>query len=364
MTTSEHRFDLIVIGSGPAGQKGAIAGAKLGKRVAMVDRREMTGGVSLHTGTIPSKTLREAVLYLTGYRQRAFYGRDYKLKQEISIADLMERVNTVVARETAVIREQLGRNGVAMIDGIAHFTSPRTLEVEGKQRAQLLEADYILIACGTRAVRSPEIPFGNAVIDADQVGQTKSIPRDLIVVGAGVIGLEYASMLTALGVRVTVIDQRPAMLDFVDHEIVEALSYHMRRQEAVFRLGEKVTTVEVGEQDLVQVGLESGKRLHAERLLYAAGRQANTDLLDLAAAGLKPDSRGRIEVNEHFQSAVDHIYAAGDCIGFPSLAATSMEQGRLAALHMFGRPAVRPRPAWRGTRRSPKDRSSETRQGC
>src|SRR5258707_4855943 len=298
MTTSENHFDLVVIGSGPAGQKGAIAAAKLGKRVAMVDRREMTGGVSLHTGTIPSKTLREAVLYLTGYRQRAFYGRDYKLKQEISVADLMERVNTVVVRETAVIREQLALNGAAMIDGPARFTGPHTLEVEGKQRGQIVEADYVLIACGTRAVRPPEIPFGNSVIDADQVGQTKSIPRDLIVVGAGVIGLEYASMLAALGVRVTVIDQRPAILDFVDHEIVEALSYHMRRQEAVFRLGEKVTTVEVGEQDLVQVGLESGKRLHAKGLLYAAGRQANTDLLDLAAAGLHSKSRGRIEGKE------------------------------------------------------------------
>ena len=341
MTTSENHFDLVVIGSGPAGQKGAIAAAKLGKRVAMVDRREMTGGVSLHTGTIPSKTLREAVLYLTGYRQRAFYGRDYKLKQEISIADLMERVNTVVARETAVIREQLGRNGVTMIDGTARFRDPHTLQVEGKQTAQLVEADFVLIASGTRAARPPEIPFGNGVIDADQVGQTNGIPRDLIVVGAGVIGLEYASMLTALGVRVTVIDQRPAMLDFVDHEIVEALSYHMRRQEAVFRLGEKVTRVEVGERDLVQVGLESGKRLHAKGLLYAAGRQANTDLLDLAAAGLQSKSRGRIEVNEHFQSAVDHIYAAGDCIGFPALAATSMEQGRLAALNMFGQPTAR-----------------------
>jgi NAD(P) transhydrogenase len=337
---SEHRFDLVVIGSGPAGQKGAIAAAKLGKRVAMIDRREMTGGVSLHTGTIPSKTLREAVLYLTGYRQRAFYGRDYKLKQEISIADLMERVNTVVVRETAVIREQLARNGVTMIDGTARFTGPHTLEVEGKQRGQIVEANYVLIACGTRAVRPAEIPFGNGVIDADQVGQTKSIPKDLIVVGAGVIGLEYASMMTALGIRVTVVDQRPAMLDFVDHEIVEALSYHMRRQEAVFRLGEKVTTVGVDERDLVHVELESGKHLHAEGLLYAAGRQGNTDLLNLAAADLEPDSRGRIQVNEHFQSAVDHIYAAGDCIGFPSLAATSMEQGRLAALHMFGRSAA------------------------
>ena len=340
MTTSEQRFDLVVIGSGPAGQKGAIAAAKLGKRVAMVDRREMIGGVSLHTGTIPSKTLREAVLYLTGYRQRAFYGRDYKLKEEISVADLMERVNTVVARETAVVREQLGRNGVTIIDGTARFTGPHTLEVEGKQRVQLVEADYVLIACGTRAARPPEIPFGNRVIDADQIGQVGSIPRDLIVVGAGVIGLEYASMATALGVKVTVIDQRPAMLDFVDHEIVEALSYHMRRQDAVFRLGEKVTTVGVNERGLVQIGLESGKRLHAEGLLYAAGRQANTDMLDLAAAGLAPDGRGRITVNEHFQSAIAHIYAAGDCIGFPALAATSMEQGRLAVHHMFGRPAA------------------------
>ncbi len=341
MNTSSLPFDLVVIGSGPAGQKAAIAAAKLGKRVAMVDRREMIGGMSLHTGTIPSKTLREAVLYLTGYRQRAFYGRDYKLKHEISIADLMERVNTVVAREMAVIREQLGRNTVAMIDGTARFSSPHKLEVEGKQGVQIVEADHVLIACGSRAARPLEIPFGDGVIDADQIGQGSSIPHDVIVVGAGVIGLEYASMMTALGVKVTVIDQRPAMLDFVDHEIVEALSYHMRRQEAVFRLGEKVTTVEVGARGMVQVGLESGKRLHAEGLFYAAGRQANTDLLNLAAAGLEPDGRGRIPVNEHFQSAVNHIYAAGDCIGFPALAATSMEQGRLAVQYMFGRATTR-----------------------
>jgi NAD(P) transhydrogenase len=340
MSTGSNHFDLIIIGSGPAGQKGAIAAAKLGKRVAMVDRREMTGGMSLHTGTIPSKTLREAVLYLTGYRQRAFYGRDYKLKEEISTADLMERVNTVVNREVAVIREQLRRNGVVMLDGTAHFAGPHTLEVEGRQGAQTVEADYVLIACGSRAARPPEIPFGAGVIDADQIGRESQIPHDLIVVGAGVIGLEYASMATALGVKVTVIDQRPAILDFVDQEIVEALSYHMRRQEAVFRLGEKVTEIKIGERGLVQVGLESGKRLHAEGLLYAAGRQANTDLLDLAAAGLETDARGRLAVTEHFQSAVDHIYAAGDCIGFPALAATSMEQGRLAAHYMFGQQLV------------------------
>jgi NAD(P) transhydrogenase len=340
MTANEHRFDLVVIGSGPAGQKGAIAAAKLGKRVAIVDRRERIGGVSLHTGTIPSKTLREAVLYLTGYRQRAFYGRDFKLKEEISVADLAERVNTVIARETSVIREQLGRNGVALIDGMARFTGPHTLEVEGGQRTQTVETEHVLIACGTRAARPAEIPFGEEVMDADQLGQATRIPRDFIVVGAGVIGLEYASMLAALGIKVTVIDQRPAILDFVDHEIVETLSYHLRRLDAVFRLGEKVTTVGVNRRAQVQVELESGKRLRAEGLLYAAGRQANTDLLDLAAVGLEVDERGRIAVNEHFQSAVAHIYAAGDCIGFPSLAATSMEQGRMAAGHMFGQPTA------------------------
>ena len=337
--STEH-FDVVVIGSGPAGQKAAIAAAKLGKRVAMIDRRARIGGVSLHTGTIPSKTLREAVLYLTGYRQRAFYGRDFKLKEEISVADLAERVNTVIARESAVIREQLGRNGITLIDGTARFTGPHTLEVEGGQRTQTVEAEHVLIACGTRAARPAEIPFGEEVMDADQLGQATRIPRDFIVVGAGVIGLEYASMLAALGIKVTVIDQRPAILDFVDREIVETLNYHLRRQDAVFRLGEKVTTVGINLQGQVQVELESGKRLRAEGLLYAAGRQVNTDLLDLAAAGLEADERGRIAVNEHFQSAVGHIYAAGDCIGFPSLAATSMEQGRLAAGHMFGQPTA------------------------
>jgi len=338
--TNEHRFDLVVIGSGPAGQKGAIAAAKLGKRVAIIDRRERIGGVSLHTGTIPSKTLREAVLYLTGYRQRAFYGRDFKLKEEISVADLAERVNTVIARESAVIREQLGRNGITLIDGTARFTGSHTLDVEGGQGTQTVEAEHVLIACGTRAARPAEIPFGEEVMDADQLGQATRIPRDFIVVGAGVIGLEYASMLAALGIKVTVIDQRPAILDFVDHEIVETLNYHLRRQDSVFRLGEKVTTVGVNLRGQVQVELESGKRLRAEGLLYAAGRQVNTDLLDLAAAGLATGERGRIAVNEHFQTAVAHIYAAGDCIGFPSLAATSMEQGRLAAGHMFGQPTA------------------------
>ena len=330
-----NHFDLVVIGSGPAGQKGAIAAAKLGKRVAIVDRAEMIGGVSLHTGTVPTKTLREAILYFSGFRQRAFYGRDYTLKADISVADLAARVERVKEREISVIKAQLQRNGIMTFNGTARFVDPHCLEVKGSNGSEILKADRVLIACGTRAARSPEIPFGKRVWDADQVRHIDHIPRDLIVVGAGVIGLEYASMLTALNVKVTVIEQRPTILDFVDHEISEALCYHMRRQGVVFRLGEKVTDVQVDDDGVVQAKMESGKRVRAQGLLYAVGRQANTDLLDLEAAGLTADPRGKIKVNEQFQTQVPHIYAAGDCIGFPALASTSMEQGRLAAYNMF-----------------------------
>src|SRR5262245_27320462 len=336
MTTSvSNHFDLAVIGSGPAGQKGAIAAAKMGKRVAIVDREKMIGGVCLHTGTIPSKTLRESILYLTGFRQRAFYGRDYTLKSDIVVSDLTSRVNTVVEREMSVIKQQLNRNHVVTVRGTARFTSPHWLEVESKGEPEILNADLFLIAGGTRAARASEIPFGKGVLDADQLGNTEKIPQDMIVVGAGVIGLEYASMLTALNVKVTVIDQRPTLLDFVDHEILEAVCYQIRRLGAVFRLGEKVTAIEVDKEGDVHASLESGKRVHAESLLYAVGRQANTDLLNLEAAGLAADSRGRIAVDDNFKTSVPHIYAAGDCIGFPSLASTSMEQGRQAVCHIF-----------------------------
>ncbi|HUK91601.1 MAG TPA: Si-specific NAD(P)(+) transhydrogenase [Blastocatellia bacterium] len=339
-----NQFDLVVIGSGPAGQKGAIAAAKLGKRVAIIDKTEMIGGVCLHTGTIPSKTLREAILYLTGFRQRAFYGVDYMVKFDIAAGDLESRVNTVVSREMSVIRAQLRRNGATTYCGAATFIDPHTLQVESSLGCEILKADNVLVAVGTRPAHAPDIPCdGERVFDADQLSKLKQLPRDLIVVGAGVIGLEYASMMTALNAKVTVIDQRPTMLDFVDQEIIEALCYQMRRQDAVFRLGERVTGVEVDEQRcLVHAQMESGKRVHAQGLLYAVGRQANTDLLGLEAAGLRPDDRGRIKVNEHFQTEVSHIYAAGDCIGFPSLASTSMEQGRLAACHMFQGPTSKP----------------------
>jgi NAD(P) transhydrogenase len=329
--------DLVVIGTGPAGQKAAIAAAKLGKKVAVVDRKEMVGGVCLHTGTIPSKTLREAILYLSGFRERSFYGKDYAVSREITVADLAFRVQKVMAKEMEVIRAQLGRNHIATVHGKAHFTDPNTIEVETLEGPMILKGDHILIACGTRPAHDPTVPLdGERIIDSDQLLHGKSLPRDLIVVGAGVIGLEYASMVTALNIKVTVIEARPSILEFVDTEMIEALMYFMRQRGATFRLGEKVVSVGYDEKKRVIANLESGKVVHGDALLYSVGRQTNADLLNLAAAGLSADERGRIAVNEFFQTSVPHIYAAGDVIGFPALASTSMEQGRLSSCHMFG----------------------------
>jgi len=334
-------YDLAVIGSGPAGQKAAVAAAKLGRRVVVVDRRDMIGGVCIHTGTIPSKALREAILYLSGFRQRSFYGRDYTLQERISVTDLSARVRTVLDRETEVVRSQLKRNGIETVHGVARFADPHGLDVETASGHVQVTADHILIACGTRPARSPGIPLdGRRTMDSDQLLSLEAVPKQMIVVGAGVIGLEYASMLTALGSTVTVIDQRPTILDFLDQEMIEALSYHMRRQGATFRLGETVIGVEQDARGRVIARLESGKTVTGEALLYTVGRQANTDTLGLDAVGIQTDGRGRIPVNGTHQTCVPHIYAAGDVIGFPSLASTSMEQGRLAACHMFGLPCV------------------------
>jgi NAD(P) transhydrogenase len=330
-------YDLVVIGSGPAGQKAAIAAAKLGKRAAVVDRKEMVGGVCLHTGTIPSKTLREAIMYLSGFREKSFYGKDYSVSREITVADLAFRVQKVMAKEMEVVRAQLARNHVATVHGKARFADPHTVEVDTAEGPLSLEGEHILIACGTRPAHTPTVPLdGERIIDSDQLLAGKNLPRDLIVVGAGVIGLEYASMVTALNIKVTVIEARPTILEFVDAEMIEALMYFMRQRGATFRLGEKVVSVGYDEKKRVAASLESGKVVHGDALLYSVGRQTNADLLNLPAAGLSADERGRVAVNGFFQTAVPHIYAAGDVIGFPALASTSMEQGRLASCHMFG----------------------------
>jgi len=333
-------YDFVVIGSGPAGQKGAIAAAKARKRVAIIDRAVMIGGVSVHTGTIPSKTVREAIFQLTGFAVKALYGNGSRSRGDISVQDVASRVNAIVARETEVIRAQLKRNGIAIHQGIAHFLDPHTVEVQGDGEGTSVKAGKILIACGTRPAHSPEIPFDNhRIVDTDHLADLGGLPKEIIVVGAGVVGLEYASFMAALGADVTLIDQRPVVLEFVDRQIVEALSYHLRQLGITFRLGEKVTHVGVDPvRDRVFAELESGKKVQGDALVYAVGRQANGDQLHLEAAGLAADSRGKLKVNQFFQTDVPHIYAAGDVIGFPALASTSMEQGRLAACHMFGIP--------------------------
>jgi NAD(P) transhydrogenase len=337
---TSYDYDLIVIGSGPGGQKAAIAGAKLGKRVAIIDKQEMVGGVCVNTGTIPSKTLREAVLYLTGMSQRELYGASYRVKQDITISDLMARTQHVIGREVQVVRAQLHRNGIDLLNGFGRFVDPHTVAVEGSHRGDrtTISGEYIVIATGTTPARPSVVDFDEErILDSDEVFALTEIPSSLVVVGAGVIGIEYASMFAALGCRVTVVEQRERMLDFCDPEIVESLKFHLRDLAVTFRFGEKVVNVQVSEGGTV-TQLASGKRIPAAAVMYSAGRQGTTEQLDLAAAGLEADTRGRLSVDEHYRTPVEHIYAVGDVIGFPALAATSMDQGRLAAYHAFGEP--------------------------
>jgi len=337
---TSYDYDLIVIGSGPGGQKAAIAGAKLGKRVAIIDKQEMVGGVCVNTGTIPSKTLREAVLYLTGMSQRELYGASYRVKQDITISDLMARTQHVIGREVQVVRAQLHRNGIDLLNGFGRFVDPHTVAVEGSHRGDrtTISGEYVVIATGTTPARPSVVDFDEErILDSDEVFALTEIPSSLVVVGAGVIGIEYASMFAALGTRVTVVEQRERMLDFCDPEIVESLKFHLRDLAVTFRFGEKVVNVQVSEGGTV-TQLASGKRIPAAAVMYSAGRQGTTEQLDLAAAGLEADNRGRLSVDEHYRTPVEHIYAVGDVIGFPALAATSMDQGRLAAYHAFGEP--------------------------
>jgi len=339
MTVQENNsYDLVVIGSGPAGQKAAICAAKMRKKVAVIERKRSIGGVCVNTGTIPSKTFREAVLYLSGLRQRSFYGRGYALKDQISIEDLIFRADAVMAREIEVIKSQLRRNRVTVLEGTAKFLSDHTVEVQNEMGSAVLHGDYFVVACGTRPAHDAQVPVdGKRIFDSDQVQDLKDVPRELIVVGAGIIGLEYASMFAALGVKVTLLDQRPILLEFADREIVESLCFQLRQLGTVFRLGEKVVAVGFDDdRDRVFAKLESGKTVRGQALLYAVGRHANSDQLNVEAVGLHPDNRGRLKVDQNYQTEVPYVYAAGDVIGFPALASTSMEQGRLASCHIFG----------------------------
>ncbi|BDX35037.1 putative soluble pyridine nucleotide transhydrogenase [Mycobacterium antarcticum] len=334
-------YDLIVIGSGPGGQKAAVAAAKLGKTVAVVEHGHMLGGVCVNTGTIPSKTLREAVLHLTGMNQRELYGASYRVKEKITPADLQERTSHVITREIDVIRDQLVRNHIDLFTGHGRFIDPNTVQVEGPVDAEhrTLTGEFIVIATGTTPRRPDGVDFDDErVLDSDEIVSLNFIPTSMVVVGAGVIGIEYASIFAALGSKVTVIEKRDTMLDFCDPEVVEALRFHLRDSAVMFRFGEEVTSVDVSETGTLTT-LASGKQIAAEAVMYSAGRTGRTDGLDLEAAGLQTDDRGRIQVDEQFRTKVDHIFSVGDIIGFPALAATSMDQGRLAACHAFGEPA-------------------------
>lgn len=338
---TEFDYDLLVLGSGPAGQRAAIQAAKLDKRVAVVERKAVVGGVCINTGTIPSKTLREAVLYLSGYRERNFYGASYSVKQNITMDDLVQRADQVIRHEVDVTRHQLIRNRVDVISATGSFVDAHTVKLESpdSHTTRTVTSRYIMIAVGTESTLDSHIPFdGQRIFTSDDILRLDKMPRTLAVVGAGVIGCEYASMFATLGVRVTLIDKRPRLLPFVDEEIADALAYHLRENRVTLRLGEEVAAIEKVEDEhgpRVRIHLGSGKQILTERALYSIGRTGNTSRLNLESAGLKADDRGRLAVNEHYQTAIPSIYAVGDVVGFPSLASTSMEQGRLAACHAF-----------------------------
>ena len=334
-----EKYDLIVIGSGPGGQRAAIQAAKFGKKAALVEKLEVIGGTAINTGTIPSKTMREAVLHLSGFYYQSIYGVSYRVKDQITMADLSFRAQHVIKTEIDVIRAQLARNGIEVVTGIASFMDPFHIQVVGSLGQSEYEAQYIVIATGTKPAISPLVPFNNrTIINSDQILQMPEIPKTMIVVGGGVIGVEYTCMFATLGVRVILVEKRPRLLEFADSEMVEALSYHLRDRRVTLRLNEEVESVEETPDNGVAANLKSKKRIAGEALLYAVGRQGNVDELNLAAAGLEADDRGRIPVDADYRTKQSHIFAVGDVIGFPSLGSVSMEQGRIAAAKAFGLP--------------------------
>jgi len=331
-------YDLVVVGSGPAGQRAAVQGAKLGRNIALVERHVALGGACVNTGTIPSKTIREAILYLTGLNQRAIYGQSYRLKESVSITDIALRTRHVVEREREIIRDQLLRNRVSILDGCARFVEPHRLAIDGRDgETRHVTATHVVIATGSTPAHPSEIAFNKTtILDSDDIVlRLAELPATIVVVGAGVRGIEFASMFAALGSKVTVVAAPSKKLDFCDPEIVEGLRYHLRELNVIFRFGERVARVEERGNGTL-TSLESGKLLPADVVFYSAGRQGAVADLDLANAGLEADERGRISVDESFRTAVPHIYAVGDVVGFPNLASASAEQGRLAACDIFG----------------------------
>jgi NAD(P) transhydrogenase len=380
-----RHYDCAVIGTGPAGQKAAIQAAKLGKKVVIIEKSPAVGGAAINTGTIPSKALREAVLHLTGASKRGLFGEGYRVKRDITVSDLIYVSQQVIHHELQLVRSHFDRNGIDLVWGEARFETPNRVLITRPGESEQISADMFFIAVGTRPALPGSVPFNDqSVFSSDSLLQMNKLPRSMIVVGGGVIGCEYACMMATLGVKVTLVEGRHEVLGFLDSEIIEAFQYHMRAMGMTLRLGEKVATIElikppapavavaqappgpaaavpgagaegvaprgtaegmslggnVWNAPLVQATLESGKTLRAQTLLYAVGRQGNTEPLNLEAAGLHADDRGRIPVDANYRTPVPHIYAAGDVVGFPALASTSMEQGRLAVCHAYGEPTT------------------------
>ena len=329
-------YDMLVIGSGPAGQKAAIQAAKVGKKVAVIERKKVAGGICINVGTIPSKSLREAVMFLSGVRQRSLYGASYRVKKDISFEDLARSCDHVVKAEQEVIQNQLIRNSVDFIVGVASFVDPHRIAIKQESEANEHTADYIVIACGTESSRPADIPFdGESIIDSDGLLSLKQLPKSITIVGAGVIGCEYACILATLGIPVVLVEKRPRLLEFVDSEIIESLQYQMRNIGVTLRFNEEVIGVQKSADTSVSIHLKSGKRIGAPLLMYSVGRIGTTKALNLDSIGIQADDRGRLKVNANYQTDVPHIYAVGDVVGFPALASTSMQQGRHAACHAF-----------------------------
>lgn len=331
------KYDVLVIGSGPGGQKAAIQAAKLGKKVAIIERQPYVGGAGLHTGTLPSKTLRESAVFLSGLKQRAVLGFQVTVNRDASLSELMYRKTEVIRKQMETIIDQFNRNNVEIIYGEASFVDNRTLLVKGQgQTVEELKADIIVIASGSRPSRPPDVPFDAAHIhDSDTILTLDKIPVTLTVIGGGVIGCEYACIFAALGVKINLVERKPRILSFVDEEIATSLMYWMRHSGVTLRLSEEVVNIVIEKEGRVVTHLKSGKTIVSEKLLYTMGRIGNTDGLNLEAVGIKADSKGYIPVKDSFQTSVPNIYAVGDCIGFPSLSSTSMEQGRRAVCHAF-----------------------------
>ncbi|RMG44678.1 MAG: Si-specific NAD(P)(+) transhydrogenase [Candidatus Dadabacteria bacterium] len=333
---SRYEYDLVVIGSGPGGQRAAIQAGKLGKRVLLVDLNPQVGGVCLHDGTIPSKSFREAILHLTGYRLRERYGKAYRIKHKIVMEDLLAWSEGIVHEIEQTLRSQLLRNNVEIMCGHGMLLNEHSVKILHRNMEETVTAEFIVLATGTRPRHPEGFDFDNEVVlDSNGILYMDHLPQTLTIVGGGVIGSEYGSMFATLGLKVTIVEARDEILGFVDQEMIDALSFYLRQQRATILTKEKVIRCTKSKDGRAITYLESGKRIVSDVLLVSAGRVGNTDNLGLENVGLKADQRGLLKVNEHYQTDVPNIYAVGDIIGHPALASTAMEQGRSAMLHAF-----------------------------